>query len=324
MKKVLVTIASIALALVITGCGMSVMNPVSDPSVTITPVDVAPTIQVYPAQVVLSTPSPSPTFTPAPTVVTTPIPVPSASQQSTLPPYTTAPLTPSSLQTPAPALPIITKSPTDETVEEGGSCWFIAKYENATTAVWHFLSPDGQTDLTYESAQNRFPKMEIVNGMYSDLQLKNIPLDLDGWKVFCRYGNSNGTTDTGKATIYVRTKSAPAIDYSYNGSYISNSSSQNITIKIKSDLNQYYILISRNVSNDEVWEWTMQGIFDDRGVLEYNNCEKSVSKLISVSNYDSTLAYENGTGRLIYVDGGIKWEDNQEKAGEGIFFIHQQ
>lgn len=324
MKKILVTLASIALALVITGCGMAVMNSVSDPSVTITPTDVTPTVQVYPAQVVLSTPSPSPTFTPAPTVVTTLIPVPSASQQSTLPPYTTAPSTPSSLQPPVPALPIITKSPTDETVEEGGSCWFIAKYENATTAVWHFLSPDGQTDLTYESAQNRFPKMEIVNGMYSDLQLKNIPLDLDGWKVFCRYGNSYGTTDTGKATIYVLTKSAPVIDYSYNGSYISNPSSQNITIKIKSDLNQYYILISRTVSNDEVWEWTMQGVFDDRGVLEYNNCKKYVSKLISVGNYDSTLAYENGTGRLIYVDGGIQWEDNQEKAGEGIFFIHQK
>ena len=44
MKKVLFTIASIALALVITGCGMSVMNPVSDPSVTITSADVAPTI----------------------------------------------------------------------------------------------------------------------------------------------------------------------------------------------------------------------------------------------------------------------------------------
>ena len=40
-------------------------------------------------------------------------------------------------------LPRVTKSPTGETVAVNGSAQFIAKYENADLAEWHFVSPDG-------------------------------------------------------------------------------------------------------------------------------------------------------------------------------------
>ena len=43
-------------------------------------------------------------------------------------------------------LPVVTKSPTDETVNEGGHAEFVARFENAVWAVWHFVSPDGETD----------------------------------------------------------------------------------------------------------------------------------------------------------------------------------
>ena len=108
---------------------------------------------------------------------------------------------------------MIKKSPTSETVAEGGSCYFAANYQNALWAVWHFVSPDGQTDLTYEEAQERFPDVQILNGMYSQMQLKNISLDMNGWKVYCRYSNRSGSADTDKATINViqlPTAAAPA------------------------------------------------------------------------------------------------------------------
>ncbi|MBQ6428815.1 MAG: hypothetical protein IJK03_08560, partial [Oscillospiraceae bacterium] len=105
---------------------------------------------------------------------------------------------------PAPTLPRVTKSPTDETVEEGGSCLFLAKYENAEYAVWHFVSPDGLNDMTYEAAQAAFPTMQIRNGMYSNLQLGNIPYAVNGWKVYCRYSNTDaGYVDTAMAQITV-------------------------------------------------------------------------------------------------------------------------
>jgi hypothetical protein len=85
----------------------------------------------------------------------------------------------------------------------------VAKYENATWAVWHFVSPDGQTDMTYEAAAERFPTMEIVNGMYSTMTLKNVPADLNGWRVYCRYTNKVGSVDTKSALITVTGEPAP-------------------------------------------------------------------------------------------------------------------
>ena len=113
-------------------------------------------------------------------------------------------------QAPAdPNLPIITKSPTDETVPIGGNCSFVARYENAVWAVWHFVSPDGQTDLTYEEASGQFPTLEIINGMYSTMKLRNIPAELNGWRVYCRYTNRSGDSDTKTALITVTDAPAP-------------------------------------------------------------------------------------------------------------------
>ena len=112
--------------------------------------------------------------------------------------------------TPEPAnLPIITKSPTDETVAEGGNASFVARYENALWAVWHFVSPDGTTDITYEEASEVFPSLEIINGMYSTMKLRNIPVELSGWRVYCRYSNPSGYKDTGSALITVTNAPTP-------------------------------------------------------------------------------------------------------------------
>ena len=100
-------------------------------------------------------------------------------------------------------LPIITKSPTGETVDIGGEAIFVAKYENALWAVWHFVSPDGSRDLTYEQAKEEFPDLWIVDGMYSIMTLRNIPAALNGWKVYCEYTNNNGSSNTEMAAITV-------------------------------------------------------------------------------------------------------------------------
>ena len=105
-----------------------------------------------------ATPTPSPTATPSPSPTATP--------------------------TPTPSLPIITKDPTDETVDVGGDCWFIADYSNAQYAVWHFISPDGKTDYRY-----------------------NDPA-VNGWGSYCEYSNNAGSVKTSAAVVYVN--GAPA------------------------------------------------------------------------------------------------------------------
>ncbi len=139
------------------------------------------------------------------------------SDGSALPVVTSAPgalptVTPTPAPSPTPApkdYPIITKSPTSETVQEGGTALFVAKYQNAIWAVWHFVSPDGQTDMTYEAAASYFPTLNIINGMYSTMKLENIPMALNGWRVYCRYTNNVGSTDTGSAFITVTAAPAP-------------------------------------------------------------------------------------------------------------------
>ena len=102
------------------------------------------------------------------------------------------------------ALPKVTKSPTGETVENGGSAIFVAKHEGAIWAVWHFVSPDSTRDLLYTDAQNQFPTLQITGGDQSTLRLANIPATLSGWKVYCAFRNNIGTVNTDSAVITVK------------------------------------------------------------------------------------------------------------------------
>lgn len=106
-------------------------------------------------------------------------------------------------------LPVITKSPTDETVNEGGHAEFVAKYQDAIWAVWHFLSPDGQTDYDYKQAKEEFEGLQIIDGNFSHMVLKKIPYSLNGWRVYCEYTNNNGSSRTDTATITVVPKVTP-------------------------------------------------------------------------------------------------------------------
>jgi hypothetical protein len=96
---------------------------------------------------------------------------------------------------PAKATPVpkveITKDPTDEVVQEGGSCKFVGKAENASKSVWHFVSPDGKTDVNYSKIAKTFPNLDVSGGSGNTLKLGNIPYAMDGWSVYCRYSNGD-------------------------------------------------------------------------------------------------------------------------------------
>jgi glucan biosynthesis protein len=48
-----------------------------------------------------------------------------------------------------------------------------------------------------------FPDLKIKNGEFDAMQLSNIPADLNGWRVYCRFSNKAGAVDTEMATITV-------------------------------------------------------------------------------------------------------------------------
>ena len=113
--------------------------------------------------------------------------------------------------TPAPAnYPRVTKDPTGETVDVGGKCQFVTRYENAKNAEWHFVSPDGSRNLDYVQAQKEFPTLKIKGGNTKDMTLESIPETLNGWKVYCRFSNDYGAVNSGSAQISIRGAKAPA------------------------------------------------------------------------------------------------------------------
>ena len=183
------------LLLMLSGCGIR-PDSSAKPEETIAPAERPE--EAAPAIVIIT---PSPTPTPEQTVViVTPSPEPVSTPEPT----------PAPTETPKPDIPVITKNPGSVTVSEGAACYFEADYVNAIWAVWHFVSPDGGTDITYEKAVKLFPSVEIVDGMYSTMKLNNVSYNLNGWKVYCRYSNNNGYSDTTKATItVVRASGAP-------------------------------------------------------------------------------------------------------------------
>ena len=141
---------------------------------------------------------------------TTPVPpsVPEATPTPTPSPTPTP--APTATPTPTPSLPVVTKDPTDETVDAGGDCWFIANYSNALYAVWHFVSPDGKTDYRYNdpAVATAFPGLKIENGDQSNLHLSSIPTQMNGWGSYCEYSNETGSVRTNAAVVHVN--GAPA------------------------------------------------------------------------------------------------------------------
>ena len=147
-----------------------------------------------------ATPTPAPTATPTPAATPTPTATPT--------PAPTATPTPEPTETPEPtpvpgATPKVVDNPTDENVFEGGSCIYIATAENAESLVWHFVSPDGQTDVPYTEIGQYFDTLYVTGGTEEYLQLFDIPLDFDGWRSYCVFSNGSATANSGEAVTHV-------------------------------------------------------------------------------------------------------------------------
>lgn len=206
MKKILCLAACLVLGmLVLSACGLSSMlSQSTSPSENPAPVIATPEPTPVP------TPEPTPASTPEPTPAPTPAPIipastPTPTPVPIVPAATPAPIYSTPVPTPVPNnQPRITKNPTDETVYVGGKCQFVTRYENADIAEWHFVSPDGYRDLVYSEAQKEFPTLRIVNGYTKDMTLESIPLALNGWRVYCRFFNNYGASDSASALITVK------------------------------------------------------------------------------------------------------------------------
>ena len=109
-------------------------------------------------------------------------------------PVSTPAPTPAPTPTPAPKALSITKHPTAETVQQGGTCWFIARADNADSITWEFLDATGAV-CSVENAKTRNPGLTVEiydNG--ETVGLKNIPMSMNGWQARARFDSKTSTT----------------------------------------------------------------------------------------------------------------------------------
>lgn len=99
--------------------------------------------------------------------------------------------------------PVITKNPTGETVEAGGSAQFVARADNADSFVWRLVSADTTNTIPAKDAAYYFSGLEVSGADTERLSLSNIPKSLNGWAVECKFTNAAGSSFTTGAIIRV-------------------------------------------------------------------------------------------------------------------------
>lgn len=131
----------------------------------------------------------------------------SVAPQQTLP----TPGVPAPTATPNPyAPPYITKHPTGETVEVGGSAKFIARADNASKIIWRLVSEDTNTTYNCADAPDYFPGLS-VDGLGTEcLILSGITSGMNKWCVEAKFEGPGGVEYSNGARLTVVQKATPS------------------------------------------------------------------------------------------------------------------
>ena len=302
-----VLLVAVVLATSLGGCALRQNAPGTTVTVTATPAPTpTPAPTATPVPILTPPPAASPAPTPTPVPTATPVPTP-APTPTPMPTATPAP-TPTPVQS---NLPVVTKSPTSEKVAVNGKCQFVAKYENAKWAEWHFVSPDGSRDLNYADAQTAFPTLKIVNGFTKDLTLENIPETLNGWKVYCRFSNDSGSVNTERATITVTTveDGLPRVTKSPTGENVQAGGSAWFVAKHDGAIWAVWHFVSPDGTRDLAYNDAaaafpgLQIIGGDQSTLQLKNIPAELNGWKVYCNFRNNVGSANTDSALISVSG---------------------
>lgn len=312
MKKKLLLLTCLLLAVtMLSACGTRTRKT----TVVATPAPAA-TASVTP------TPAPTPIPTPEPTPIVVPIstPVPTPTPVSVFPTAPVSTFTPIITQA---SLPRVTKDPTDETVYVNGECQFIARYENADLAEWHFVSPDGSLDVSYAVVQSYLPELRIIGGSSKDLTLQNIPEALNGCRVYCCFTNSAGSVNTKPALITVILGQG----YTYPTTQRTGFEGR-WTDEISGRCQIVFTYRSEGSMNvDIIWSgsawvhgrWQMTANAYNGSVMAYADGHSWIETYYSESTYSVSDEQYGGTGSFYLLDGKLHWVNNQ--TGDDTVFV---
>ena len=213
MKKIIALLLALTISLFFCACGKK-SNTTESMTVGQIPQS---SEQIDFSSVVTVVSSPAPAAETAPEYTPEPTQAPVYTPEPTQTPVYTPEVPQTAVSTPIPSAAVsygtsattgyvkITKSPTSETVNPGGSAVFTAYGENYTKIEWLTASP-GTTDRTIyviDDAPAHFSGLTVSGQGTNVLTLSNIPVEMNGWEIQAKFIGSMDTKWSDDAYITV-------------------------------------------------------------------------------------------------------------------------
>ncbi len=127
--------------------------------------------------------------------------------------------------------PVVTKNPTGETVDEGGTATFIAHAENYNEIIWRIVSNDTTNTIQASDAPGYFG-CEVYGIGTETLIITKIPAEMDGWRVEAMFRGPGGVEFSWGALIRVNgvTIKAPTISAQPQGLSLSSGETGTLSV----------------------------------------------------------------------------------------------
>jgi len=201
--------------------------------------------------------------------------------------------------------------------------------------IWHFVSPEGKTDVAYNAIGTYFPKLTVEGGESENLTLSTIPLDFNGWKSYCEFTGKGGKAKSGTATTTVNAKPTPEPTKEptpeptpepedvYAGTYYEETAGRGeMVIEQSFGGDAYMVTITWASSADESTQWTFSGEFDGRGKMKYTNCVRTDTYYnYMTGETEEEVVWTDGKGKLQMTDEGAEWSDKHKENGKTVTFL---
>ena len=96
----------------------------------------------------------------------------------------------------------VTKDPTDEYHFIGETAAFVANARQYSNLTWTVVDPEGYS-YTVDEFRSFFPYSTVTGDTTGTLVINNVHADMDGYRFFCTFSNSNGAESTAKAMLTI-------------------------------------------------------------------------------------------------------------------------
>ena len=89
----------------------------------------------------------------------------------------------------------VTRNPVSVSCRAGEMAWFYANADSYETVAWSFIAPSG-LEVSLSEFRSLFPIAIVAGENSTSLSVSNVPVEMDGWAVCCRFHNSIDNAST--------------------------------------------------------------------------------------------------------------------------------